>query len=66
MSDKKTIQFRKVDKKRLENAIKAADEIIKRGWPCMSQARAVKMAVADLLRAEGEYISERFPDIRWS
>lgn len=59
------IRFRKRDKQRLEAAIKAAKEIESRGWPCIAQARAVRMAIRDLLRAEGEYVSDLFNDMRW-
>lgn len=52
-------QFRKTEKRKLEKALEALREIIKRGYDCIPEARHAEYAIHQVFKMEGR-IRERF------
>lgn len=50
------IKLTKLEKKRLENAFKVCEDIIRKGWSCMPEATQAKRAIYELLHQDGKVI----------
>lgn len=49
-------QFRKKEKVRLQKALEAIEEIIRRGYECQGEASAARLTVMQLLNVEGRIV----------